>query len=262
MSWGSNWSNGTKLKMTWGSGWVHSEQNSMKRLLLVHSGCRSGCLRNQCQSGRGASYRLSKAGTTCYTERNQWMQWINECVWWWYHIIQHCLPRPPLLMSNTCFPSPVLIDTGISCVMTEAIPTGPEVSGGQTGASDEWTVYISATNYLPGASDEWTVWKTVTRGAPGWCFSCLCKQAKHRHRTVATEWLHEVLLYHWIRNMNGMKENWVKWEDEWGKWMKRVMISHHSTSRSLMKQLSLSLPRDAPRQDMDWIWVPMSSIMS
>ena len=93
--WAQEWAGGVTgsmaLSQRWlrGSDWVHSEQNSMKRLLLVHSGCQSGCLCNQFQSGRGASYRLPKAGTTCYTEINQGMQWINECVWWWYHIIQH-----------------------------------------------------------------------------------------------------------------------------------------------------------------------------
>ena len=50
-----------------------------------------------------------------------------------------------------------LIDTGISCVMTEAIPTGPEVSGGQTGVHNEQTVCISVTNYLPGVHNEQTV---------------------------------------------------------------------------------------------------------
>ena len=50
-----------------------------------------------------------------------------------------------------------LIDTGISCVMTEAIPTGPEVSGGQTGVHNEQTVCIGVTNSLPGVHNEQTV---------------------------------------------------------------------------------------------------------
>ena len=50
-----------------------------------------------------------------------------------------------------------MIDTGISCVMTEAIPTGPEVSGGQTGVHNEQTVFISVTNYLPGVHNEQTL---------------------------------------------------------------------------------------------------------
>ena len=48
--------------------------------------------------------------------------------------------------------------------MTEAIPTGPEVSGGQTGVHNEQTVCISVTNYLPGVHNEQTVWETVPRG--------------------------------------------------------------------------------------------------